>query len=233
MRQAATQQPTMTLTPFWSGEGNLSYLIANPATQEALLIDPDLAILGRYLLRLDREALTLKAVIDTHTHAEHATASPSLVTLTGCQFLMNHRAPSSFVTQGTQDNETLEIAGLTVRFIYSPGHTPDLQAIQIGNHLFTGDSLFNRSCGRADFPGSDAGQQYDSLMRLMQLPDETMVYPGHDYNQELESTIGEIRQNNPRVQFESRQAFVDFMAEQYRTEEKPDDFEYYIAFNQR
>lgn len=219
--------------PMWSGEGNLSYLVVNPKTREAVLIDPDLEILGSYLLTFDSHRLTLKAVIDTHTHAEHASAGPTLRQLTGADYLMNHRSRSSFVNDHLQDEDSRTIAGTEIKFFHTPGHTPDLQVIVIGNHLFTGDSLFINSCGRTDLPGGNSHQQFHSLERLMMFPDDTVVHPGHDYNNQLFSTIGQIRENNPRVKFQDPEAFSQFMTEFYITNEKPDDLEYYVAFNTR
>ncbi len=226
--------PQVQLRHFWSGEGNLSYLVVNQSTREAVLIDPDLEILGTYLLLLDRENLTLVASIDTHTHAEHATAAPLLRNQLGADYLMNHRAPSTFVSDRLNDQDQRTLAGISFSFFHAPGHTPCLQVIQVDNHLFTGDSLFNKSCGRADLPGGDAGQQYDSLQTLVQQwPEHTVIHPGHDYNHQLTSVLGQNKRENPRLQFSDRSAFIKFMNETYADEEKPDDLEYYVAFNAR
>ena len=220
--------------PMWSGEGNLSYLIINPKNREAFLIDPDLEILGSYLLTFAMQQLKLVAVIDTHNHAEHASAAPELRQLLGVPYIMHEVAPSSFVSERVRDHDTREIAGIPVKFLHTPGHTPHLITVQIDNHIFTGDSLFLKSCGRADFPGvSDAGVQFDSLQRLKQLPDDTVIHPGHDYNQELSIPLGESKQVNKRLQFTDRAEFVRFMNEFYRDNEKPDDWEWYVSHNAR
>jgi sulfur dioxygenase len=221
--------------PMWSGEGNLSYLIVNPENRQALLIDPDLEILGSYLLTLDMQQLRLVATIDTHNHAEHATAGPALRKMLSAEYIMDEKAPSSFVTDHVKDNDTRILAGIPVEFIATPGHTPHVMTVKIDGHIFTGDSLFNKSCGRTDLPGAggDAGVQFDSLQRLMKLPDETVVHPGHDYNNQPSSTIGEVRRENKRVQFTDRAEFIRFMEEYYLNEEKPDDLAYYVAFNAR
>lgn len=219
--------------PMWSGEGNLSYMIVNPQARTAFLIDPDLEILGSYLLMLDMQALILVAVIDSHTHAEHATAAPALQQLLKVEYLMNHRAPSKVVTQPMKDNDERIIAGLPLQFMSAPGHTPDLQVILLDNHLFTGDSLFIRGCGRADFPVSDPGIQFDTLQRLKQLPDNTVIHPGHDYNNELSIHLGEARKNNKRLLFTNRNEFIKFMREFYQHEEKPENWEWFVAFNSR
>jgi len=226
-------EPGLEIYPFWSGEGNLSYLLLNPGTREALLIDPDMEILGSYLLTLDREQLTLRAVLDTHNHAEHATAAPLLAGQFNVPYVMHAKAPSHAVTDRLQDGDTRILAGLTVEALHTPGHTPCMTTYRVGNHIFTGDSLFNASCGRADLPGGNAGEQYDSIHRLADLPSETMVHPGHDYNNRLSVTIEEARTHNPRLNLEPREGFAAWMGEHYVTEEKPDDLMYYVAFNAR
>lgn len=219
--------------PMWSGEGNISYLIINPDSRDAFLIDPDMEILGSYLLTLDKENLNLVAVIDTHTHAEHATAAPVLKQLFKVSYLMHQKAPSSSVTHHVTDQETQDMAGLPVQFFHTPGHTPDLLTVTVGSHLFTGDSLFNVSCGRADFPGSDAGQQYQSIHQLAQFPDDFTIHPGHDYNHQLSTTVHEAKQNNSRLQIPSKAEFENYMDTYYADKEKPHDLKYYVTFNSR
>jgi glyoxylase-like metal-dependent hydrolase (beta-lactamase superfamily II) len=153
--------------PMWSGEGNLSYLVANPTSSQSVLIDPDLEILGSYLLTFQQHNLQLSGIIDTHNHAEHVSAAPELRQLFDVPYYMHQDAPSSFVTHPVQDNDTVEIGGISIRFLHTPGHTPHLVSVKIDNHIFTGDSLFLKSCGRADFPGiGDPGVQFDILERL-------------------------------------------------------------------
>ncbi|MGE0200171.1 MAG: MBL fold metallo-hydrolase [Candidatus Melainabacteria bacterium] len=226
-------EPGLEIHPFWSGEGNLSYLLLNPASREVLLIDPDLEILGSYLLTLDREKLALRAVLDTHNHAEHATAAPLLATQFGVPYIMHAKAPSHAVTDRVKDGDTRTLAGLTVEALHTPGHTPCMTTYRVGNHIFTGDSLFNASCGRADLPGGSAGEQYDSIHRLAALPPQTIVHPGHDYNNRLSITIGEAASGNARLAIEPRETFTAWMADHYAGEDKPDDLMYYVAFNAR
>lgn len=221
------------ILPLWSGEGNLSYLVMNSESREAFLIDPDLEILGSYLLTLDKEKVRLVAVIDSHTHAEHATAAPILKQLFNVPYLMHEKAPSSFITDRITHQSERTIAGIMVRFLHTPGHTPDLMTIQIGKHLFTGDSLFNLSCGRTDLPGGDAGQQYQSIHQIAQLPDEFILHPGHDYNNQLSITVQGANEQNKRLQIPSQSEFIGFMKDYYADEEKPDDLDYYVAFNAR
>jgi len=219
--------------PMWSGEGNLSYWVINSKSREAFLIDPDLEILGSYLLTLDKENIRLVSVIDTHNHAEHATAAPLLKQLFDVPYLMHETAPSCFVTDRISDRSERTIADIPVQFFHTLGHTIDLMTLQIGKHLFTGDSLFNLSCGRADLPGGDAGQQYESIHQIAQFPDDFTIHPGHDYNNQLSSTIEEVKKHNKRLQIPTQSEFITFMNDYYATEEKPDDLEYYVAFNAR
>lgn len=221
------------ILPMWSGEGNLSYLVLNRESREAFLIDPDLEILGSYLLTLDKENVRLVAVIDTHNHAEHATAAPTLKKLFDVPYLMHEKAPSSFVTDHISDQTERIVAGITLQFFHTPGHTPDLMTVQIGKHLFTGDSLFNLSCGRADLPGGEAGQQYESIHKIAQFPGDLIIHPGHDYNHQLSITVADANRQNKRLQIPSQSEFVNFMQDYYANEDKPDDLEYYVAFNAR
>lgn len=217
--------------PLWSGEGNLSYFILNPQSKEVVLIDPDLEILGSYLLTLDQHKLRLVAVMDTHTHAEHATAAPTLSQLLQVPYLMQHQASSRYVTDRVKDGEQRVLAGINFQFLHTPGHTVDMTTIRLGKRLFTGDSLFNKSCGRADLPGGDPAQQYQSIHQLAQFPEDYTIHPGHDYNNHLSSPLSRVSQHNHRLQISSQAEFVAFMNAHYAQEEKPDQLEYYVAFN--
>jgi sulfur dioxygenase len=219
--------------PMWSGEGNLSYLVLNPKTKESFLIDPDLEILGSYLLTIEQFQIKLVAVIDTHTHAEHATTAPLLSDLLKVPYLMNHRAPSSKVTLPLQDQDERTLADLPLQFIHSPGHAPDLQVILTQGHVFTGDSLFISGSGRPDLPGGDAGQQFETLRRLSALPPDTLIHPGHDYNNRLNTTIAAACRENSRLQIPNRDAFIQINQAFYEEQEKPDDMAFYVAFNGR
>jgi|GEM_PF-715561 len=220
--------------PMWSGEGNLSYLVVNPEASQALLIDPDLEILGSYLLTFQQHNLQLAGVIDTHNHAEHVSAAPELRQLFNVPYYMHQDAPSSYVTHPVQDNDAVVIGGIPVTFLHTPGHASHLVTVKIENHIFTGDSLFLKSCGRADFPGvSDPGLQFDSLQRLKTLPDDILIHPGHNYDNELAITLGESRAVNKWLQYASREEFVQMMNAHYADNEKPDHWEWYVRYNAR
>lgn len=220
--------------PMWSGEGNLSYLVINPKTNQALLIDPDLEIMGSYLLTFQQHNLQLTGVIDTHNHAEHVSAAPELKKLFNIPYYMHQAAPSTHVTHRVQDNDNVEIGGIPLTFLHTPGHTPHLVTVKIESHIFTGDSLFLDSCGRADFPGiSDVEDQFDSLQRLKALPDDTVIHPGHNYHQELALTLAESKTVNRRLQIPSKEGFIRVMEADYANNEKPEHWDWYVQFNAR
>jgi glyoxylase-like metal-dependent hydrolase (beta-lactamase superfamily II) len=219
------------IIPMWSGEGNLSYLIYHPNSRECFLIDPDIEILGAYLLTLDKAPLKLVAVIDTHNHAEHATAAPLLKQRFNIPYFMHENAPSTEVTDRLQEGAIRTIAGIEVTFHHTPGHTQDLMTIQVGSHLFTGDSLFNTSSGRTDLPGGDAAKQYASIHRIAGFPEHFLIHPGHDYNQTLCSSVEEVKKQNKRLQIPSAVEFVELMKSFYTPDDQPDDLMYYVSFN--
>lgn len=221
------------IIPMWSGEGNLSYLVCHMDTRACFLIDPDIEILGAYLLTLDRAQLKLLAVIDTHNHAEHATAAPILKAQFNIPYYMHQYAPSSAVTHRFEEGSAHTISGIQVTFHHTPGHTRDMTTIQVGNHLFTGDSLFNTSSGRTDLPGGDAATQYTSIHRIASFPGHFLIHPGHDYNQTLCSTVEEVIKQNNRLQIPSKTDFVDCMKTFYSVNDQPDDLIYYVSFNAR
>lgn len=190
-----------------------TYLVACERDRVAALIDPVRDYIDRYLAMLAYLQLTLQAVIDTHTHADHRTGCFDLGDLTGAPVLMHRNAPAPRVNRHVEDGDTLALGSLTLRFLATPGHTPDGISIVVGDSVFTGDTLLIRGTGRADFAGGDAPAQYDSIVgKLFSLPDDTTVLPAHDYRGNTTSTIGEERRLNPRVAGKSREAYVALMA---------------------
>jgi glyoxylase-like metal-dependent hydrolase (beta-lactamase superfamily II)/rhodanese-related sulfurtransferase len=189
-----------------------TYLLACERDRVAALIDPVRDYIDRYLAMLAYLRLDLKVVIDTHTHADHRTGCFHLGDLTGAPVLMHRNAPAPRVDHHVQDGDSLQLGSLTLRFLATPGHTPDGISILVGDCVFTGDTLLIRGTGRADFAGGDAGAQYDSIVgKLFTLPDPTKVLPAHDYRGNTDSTIGEERRLNPRVAGRTRDAYVALM----------------------
>ena len=190
-----------------------TYLVACERSRKAALIDPVREKLERYLAMLAYLGLTLDAVMDTHTHADHRTASFDLRDLTGARVFMHRLAPAPQVDVHVEDGQTIAIGDLALRVLHTPGHTPDGISLYAGDRVFTGDTLLVRGTGRADFAGGDAGAQYDAIMsRLFTLPDETIVLPAHDYRGNTQSTIGEEKRANPRLAGKSREEYVQLMA---------------------
>lgn len=190
-----------------------SYLLACPRTKRALLIDPLREHISRYLALLAYHQLTLNAVVDTHTHADHPTASFQLCDLVDARLIMHRRAPAPAVTDHVEDGDDIAVGDVRVRVLYTPGHTPDSISLHVEDRVFTGDVLLIQGTGRADFAGGDAGQQYDSIVeKLFTLPDETLVFPAHDYRGNTSSTIGHEKGTNPRIAGRTRQQYVDLMA---------------------
>jgi sulfur dioxygenase len=190
-----------------------SYLVACEATREAVLIDPLKDKIERYLAVLAYHRLHLDAIVDTHTHADHPTGSFLLRELTGARLVMHRRAPAPFVTEHVEQGDTLAIGNMKLAVLHTPGHTPDSISLYTGDRVFTGDVLLIGGTGRADFAGGDAGVQYDSItQRLFTLPDDTLVYPAHDYRGNSSTTIGNEKRHNPRVAGRTRDGYVALMA---------------------
>ncbi len=189
-----------------------TYLLACENTHKATLIDPTKEKVERYLAILAYYGCKLEAIIDTHTHADHRTASWELHDLTGAPVLMHRRAPAPHVDIHVEDGQSIPIGDLRIRVFHTPGHTPDSISLYTVNRVFTGDTLLIHGTGRCDFAGGDAGEQYDAVtQKLFALPDETLVFPAHDYRGHTHSTIGEEKRTNPRVVGRTRQQYIELM----------------------
>lgn len=190
-----------------------TYLLACEKTRKALLIDPIREKTDRYLAALAYYGCTLELVIDTHTHADHRTAVFELKELTGAKVVMHRRAPAPHVDIHVQDGQTIACGEIQLRVLTTPGHTPDGMSLYAEGKVFTGDTLLIRGTGRTDFSGGDAGMQYDSITnKLFALPDDTLVYPAHDYRGNTQTCIGEEKRLNPRIANRSRSEYVELMA---------------------
>jgi len=190
-----------------------SYLLASRHGGEALIIDPVLERVDRYVQLLNELDLRLVKAVDTHLHADHITALGALRDRTRCITVMGEESKADVVSMRLGDGEKLEIEGLALDVIYTPGHTDDSYSFAMDDRVFTGDTLLIRGTGRTDFQNGDARAQYDSIFkRLLRLPDATLVYPAHDYKGDTVSTIGEERAFNPRLQVRSVEEYVALMA---------------------
>lgn len=191
-----------------------SYLIADLATKEAVLIDPVNTHLDDYIKLLQTHHLQLQYALETHVHADHITASGLLRQRLGAKTGVSSLCGATVADIQIEDGDIFRFAdNETIRVIATPGHTPGSISFLWRDRLFTGDSLLIGGCGRTDFQGGDAGALYDAItQRLFTLPDETLVYPGHDYQQRWVSCIMQERTTNPRLAGKSRDEFIDIMA---------------------
>ena len=190
-----------------------TYLIACERTRKAVVIDPVKDNISRYLAYLAYQQLKLDAIVDTHTHADHPTGSFLLHDLTEARLIMHRRAPVPAVTEHVEHGDIIAVGDVKLCVLYTPGHTPDSISLYAGNNVYTGDVLLIGGTGRADFAGGDAGQQYDSItQKLFTLPDETLVFPAHDYRGNTCSTIGCEKHQNPRIAGRTREQYIALMA---------------------
>jgi sulfur dioxygenase len=198
---------------FDSGTGTYTYLVADPQTLEAALIDPVLEQVERDITLLTQLGLTLYYCIETHIHADHITGASELRRLTGCTSVVPKLTKVDCANQTLDDGDRLSLGTIPIEAIATPGHTDSHLAYLVNRtHLLTGDALLIRGCGRTDFQGGDAGVLYDRVtQRLFSLPETTLVYPGHDYHGHTVSTIGEEKRWNPRFFGRGRQGFIDYM----------------------
>lgn len=190
-----------------------TYLIADLKTQEAILVDSVLEQVERDLKLLNELGLKLKYCLETHIHADHITGTGKLREMTGCEGIVPENAQANCANRYIKDGEILKVGDIEIKAIETNGHTDSHMAYLVYNtHVLTGDALFIRGCGRTDFQGGDAGTLYDRVtQKLFTLPDETFVYPAHDYKGQTVSTIGEEKRFNPRFVGKNRVSFVTFM----------------------
>tara|TARA_R110002110_G_scaffold260260_1_gene475879 strand:+ start:62386 stop:63420 length:1035 start_codon:yes stop_codon:yes gene_type:complete len=189
-----------------------TYLMASRPGGEALIIDPVLDKVDRYLQLLDELDLRLIKAVDTHVHADHITGLGALRDRTRCITVMGEQSGVDVVSMRVAEGDAIDIEGLRLDVVYTPGHTDDSYSFLMNDRVFTGDTLLIRGTGRTDFQHGDAAAQYDSIFnKLLKLPDDTLVYPAHDYKGDTVSTIGEERAYNPRLQVASEAAYVEIM----------------------
>ncbi len=197
---------------FDSVSGSYTYLLASRRGGEALIIDPVLEKVDRYLQLLDELELKLVKALDTHVHADHITGLGALRNRTRCITVMGQESGVDVVSQRVSDGDRIDIEGLSLQALYTPGHTDDSYCFLLADRVFTGDTLLIRGTGRTDFQNGDARTQYDSIFnKLLTLPNETLVYPGHDYKGDTVSTIGEEKAFNPRLQVTCAEEYAEIM----------------------
>ena len=207
-----------------------TYLIASSKGREALIIDPVIENVDNYIKLLNDLELKLVKVIDTHIHADHITGATKLKDLTKCSTIMGEHTPAETVEIKVKDEEFINLDDLRIKAIYTPGHTSDSFSFLMDNYLFSGDTLLINGTGRTDFQNGNAKDSYDSIFnKLLKLPDETFLYPAHDYKGEKVSTIGKERKQNPRLQVSSVEEYIDIMNN--LNLKKPDKIDFNVSKN--
>jgi sulfur dioxygenase len=197
---------------FDATSGTYTYLLASRRGGEALIVDPVLEKVDRYLTLIRELSLRLVKAVDTHLHADHLTGLGALRDSTRCITVMGEQSSVDVVSMRLSDGDMLRIEGLELEAIYTPGHTDDSYSFRMQDRVFTGDTLLIRGTGRTDFQNGCPRMQYDSIFnRLLRLPDETMVFPAHDYKGDTVSTIGEEKRCNPRLQVKSVDEYAALM----------------------
>jgi glyoxylase-like metal-dependent hydrolase (beta-lactamase superfamily II) len=189
-----------------------TYLISSGDGREALIIDPVLENVNEYITILKELDLRLVKVIDTHIHADHVTGASKLKDITKCSTIMGNHTPADSVEIKVKDDEYINLDNLKLRAMYTPGHTSDSYSFLMDNYLFSGDTLLINGTGRTDFQNGNAKDSYNSIFnKLLKLPEETLLYPAHDYKGEKVSTIGKEKKQNPRLQVSSVDEYIEIM----------------------
>jgi len=197
---------------FDSQSSTYTYLISSGQGREALIIDPVIENVAEYINVLKELDLKLVKVIDTHIHADHVTGASKLKGITKCSTIMGDHTPAESVEIKVKDDEYINLDNIKIRAMYTPGHTSDSYSFLMNNYLFSGDTLLINGTGRTDFQNGNAKDSYNSIFnKLLKLPEETLLYPAHDYKNEKVSTIGKEKKQNPRLQVNSVDEYVDIM----------------------
>ena len=197
---------------FDSVSGTYTYLLASRSGGEAPIIDPVLEKVDRYLQLVRELDLKLVKAVDTHLHADHITGLGALRDRTRCVTVMGEQTLADVVSMRVAEGDRVEIEGIRLDVLYTPGHTDDSYSFLLDDRVFTGDTLLIRGTGRTDFQNGDPRAQYDSIFnKLLRLPDATLVFPAHDYKGDTVSTIGEEKLFNPRLNVKSMDEYVELM----------------------
>ena len=207
-----------------------TYLIASAKGREALIIDPVVENVEDYIRLLTNLDLKLVKVIDTHIHADHVTGAGKLRDKTKCVTIMGEHTPTDAVEVKVKDDEIIELDKLKIKALYTPGHTSDSFCFLMDNHLFSGDTLLINGTGRTDFQNGNSKDAYNSIFnRLLKLPDETLLYPAHDYKGETVSTIGKEKKYNPRLKVKNVEEYIEIMSN--LNLKKPANIDFNVASN--
>ncbi len=189
-----------------------TYIISSGKGREALIIDPVIEHTDEYIKILKNLDLKLVKVIDTHIHADHITALNELNKRTNCTRIMGEKSKSEVIDLRIKDGETIKVENIEIKSIYTPGHTDCSYCYLMNDRVFTGDTLLINGTGRTDFQNGSPYDAYDSLFnKLLKLPEKTLMFPAHDYNGKKNSTIENEKNNNPRLQVNSKEEYAEIM----------------------
>ena len=189
-----------------------TYIISSGKGREALIIDPVIENTDEYIKFLKNLELKLVKVIDTHIHADHITGLNELNKRTNCTRIMGEKSKSEVIDLKIKDNENIKVENIELKAIYTPGHTDCSYSYLMNDRVFTGETLLINGTGRTDFQSGSPYDAYDSLFnKLLKLPENTLVFPAHDYKGKKNSTIGNEKNNNPRLQVSSKEEYAEIM----------------------
>jgi glyoxylase-like metal-dependent hydrolase (beta-lactamase superfamily II)/rhodanese-related sulfurtransferase len=192
--------------------GCLSYVIGCEDTRAAIVVDPELDQVDRYLALASEKGLRPKYALDTHTHADHFSATREIAQRLSIPIVMHRLSAAPYADMRVEDGELIVVGKLRLRVLDTPGHTNDSMCVALPDRVLTGDTLLIGGTGRTDLPTGNPEALYDSLFgKLLKLPDELLVFPAHDYKGRSSSTLGDEKARNPRLQARERAAFVDLM----------------------
>jgi glyoxylase-like metal-dependent hydrolase (beta-lactamase superfamily II) len=209
---ASGNAPDYLFEQFRVPRGCLGYVVADPATNLTAIVDPELEMVEPMIDFIFKHGLRPAYIIDTHTHADHVSGARNLKSKTVAKLVMHEKAPSGAVDIRVEDGDRLHLGSLSLKFLHTPGHAKDLVSIVLPGRILTADALLIGSCGRTDLLNSSAVKQYHTLYHTYKsLPDDLEIYPGHDYKGRSHSTLGDEKQNNPKMLFNSEEEFVEFM----------------------
>jgi glyoxylase-like metal-dependent hydrolase (beta-lactamase superfamily II) len=207
------EPPGYVFEQFRVERGCLGYVVADEGSRHAAIVDPEVEMFEPMLDFVFERGLKPVYIVDTHTHADHFSAARELKAKTVAKIVMHEEAPSSAVDLRVEDGDRLWLGDeLPLKFLHTPGHAKDLISILLPGRILTADALLVGSCGRTDLPNGNTTRQYHTLYYVLNsLPDDLLVYPGHDYKDRSYSALGEEKENNPKMNFPSEEEFVEYM----------------------
>ncbi|MDR4509928.1 MAG: MBL fold metallo-hydrolase [Candidatus Brocadiaceae bacterium] len=191
-----------------------TYLIGSETRKEVTLVDPVLQFINEYISLIESEGLKLTHIMETHTHADHISGAGALLDRTGAVYVMHQNSSVRCVSYRVADGFEFHPSGIHVKIICTPGHTNDSICLLLSGKILTGDTLFldEGGAGRTDLPGGDPGKHWESLQKIMKLPEHLIVYPAHEYRGHKPSSLGEQKKVNPNLQSRSKEEYVKWLS---------------------